>query len=112
MLTKIEEGKMNNWETLPSWSWAVYYLFLLITLVAAIFSVLKRVNKSLSIIAILITVSVPIIGLVNSIGRAEGMNEFEHLVNQIQEGALWSIFTLIGFMFLFVWWVLYLRNIK
>jgi len=103
---------MNNWETLPSWFWAVYYLFLLITLVAAIFSVLKRVNKSLSILGILITFSLPIIGLVNSIGRAEGMNEFEHLVSQIQQGAMWSIFTLIGFMFLFVWWVLFLRNIK
>ncbi|MFD2212127.1 hypothetical protein [Metabacillus endolithicus] len=103
---------MNNWETLPSWFWAVYYLFLLITLVAAIFSVLKRVNKSLSILGILITFSLPIIGLVNSIGRAEGMNEFEHLVSQIQQGAMWSIFTLIGFMFLFLWWVLFLRNIK
>ncbi|UPG63838.1 hypothetical protein [Metabacillus endolithicus] len=103
---------MNNWETLPSWFWAVYYLFLLITLVAAIFSVLKRVNKSLSILGILITFSLPIIGVVNSIGRAEGMNEFEHLVSQIQQGAMWSIFTLIGFMFLFLWWVLFLRNIK
>ncbi|WP_121661938.1 hypothetical protein [Metabacillus litoralis] len=103
---------MNNWETLPAWFLVVYYLFLLITLVAAIFSVLKRVNKGLSIVAIFITFSVPIIWLVNSIGRAEGINEFEHLVNQIQQGAMWSIFTLIGFMFLFVWWVLYLRNIK
>jgi len=55
---------VNNWETLPVWFLTVYYIFLFITLVAAIFSVLKRANKGLSIVAMLITFTVPIIWLV------------------------------------------------
>ncbi len=28
------------------------------------------------------------------------MNEFEHLVSQLQQGAIWSVFTIIGYLFL------------
>ncbi|QHA90863.1 hypothetical protein [Bacillus sp. N1-1] len=97
-----------EWDTLPSWFWVIYYLFLLTTLGTTIYSVVKRKMKGLSIVAILFTVTVPIIVLINSIGRAEGMNEFEHLVSQLQQGAIWSYFTSIGYLFLLLWWVLFL----
>jgi hypothetical protein len=97
-----------DWDTLPNWFWVIYYLFLLTTLGTTIYSFVKRKMKGLSIIAILFTVTVPIIVLINSIGRAEGMNEFEYLVSQLQQGALWSYFTSIGYLFLLLWWVLFL----
>ncbi|MFJ8260976.1 hypothetical protein ACIQ4I_03310 [Rummeliibacillus sp. NPDC094406] len=100
------------WETLPNWFWAIYYLFLLATLGTAIFSVVKRKMKGLSVIAIVFTLTVPIVSLVNSIGRAEGRNEFEHLVSQLQQGAIWSVFVIIGYLFLLVWWVLFLSKSK
>ncbi|MBO9128533.1 hypothetical protein [Bacillus sp. 165] len=96
------------WETLPNWFWALYYLFFFATLGTAIFSVVKRKHRGLSVLAILFTVTVPIISLINSIGRIEGMNEFEHLVSQLQQGAVWSIFAVIGYIFLLVWWILIL----
>lgn len=99
-----------NWETLPIWFWGIYYLFLFTTFLTAIISVIKRDKIVFSIVAIVFTVSVPIISLINSIGRTEGMNEFEHLISQIKQGAIWSIYTISGYLFLFVWWVLFLRK--
>lgn len=100
------------WETLPNWVWIIYYLFLLATLGTAISSVIRKKMLKLSIIAIVLTMTVPVISLINSIGRAEGLNEFEHLVTQLQQGAIWSIYTIIGFLFLIVWWVIFLFKNK
>ncbi|MGX6444865.1 hypothetical protein ACWM35_16765 [Neobacillus sp. K501] len=100
------------WETLPNWTWVIYYLFLLTTLGTAITSVLRKKMISLSILAIIFAVTVPIISLINSIGRAEGMNEIEHLISQLQQGAIWSMFTIIGYLYLLVWWVLFLLKSK
>ena len=96
------------WEALPNWCWVIYYIFLLTTLGTAIFSVVKKKMKGLAILAIGFTVSVPMISLINSIGRTEGINELEHLFSQLQQGAMWSIFTIIGYLFLLVWWILFL----
>jgi hypothetical protein len=100
------------WETLPNWYWVIYYLFLLTTLGAAIFSVVRKKMKNLSIVTIIIAVTVPILGLINSIGRAEGMNEFEHLIIHLQQGSIWAIYTIVGYLFLLVWWVLFLFKNK
>ncbi|WP_243291787.1 hypothetical protein [Bacillus sp. FJAT-47783] len=100
------------WETLPNWFWAIYYLFLFTTLGTAIFSFIKKKRNILSIVAIAFTVTIPIISLINSIGRPEGMHELEHLVSQLQQGAIWSIISIIGYLFLLVWWVLFLFKTK
>ncbi|WP_421379677.1 hypothetical protein ACOJQI_16005 [Bacillus salacetis] len=93
---------------LPNWFWALYYFFLLITLGATIFSITKRKLIGLSIVAIMISVTVPIVSLLSSTGRGDGMNEFEHFVSQLQQGAIWSILVAIGYLFLLVWWALFL----
>ncbi|HEK9103981.1 TPA: hypothetical protein SUB30_005541, partial [Bacillus pseudomycoides] len=101
-----------HWETLPNWFWIIYYLFLLITLGASIFSVIRKKMKSLSILAIIFVITVPIISLINSIERPAGTNEFEYLINNLQQGFIWSIFIIIGYLFLLVWWLLFLLNSK
>ncbi|KEK24293.1 hypothetical protein [Bacillus gaemokensis] len=100
------------WETLPNWFWAIYYSFLLTTLGTAIFCVIRKKMKSLSTLAICFAITVPIISLIHSIGRAEGMDEFEHLINGLQQRSIWSIFATIGYLFLFVWWILFLLKSK
>lgn len=100
------------WETLPNWIWFFYYLFLLTTLGAAIFCVDQNKIKGFSIVTIVFTITVPIVSMINSIERMEGLNEFQHLVNQLQQGAYWSFYTLIGFLFLLVWWVIVLSKNK
>lgn len=96
-----------QWETLPNWFWVLYYLFLLATLGTTIYCIVKKKGKILSFVTLMFTVTIPIIFLINSIGRTEGMNEFEHLISQLQQGAIWSIFTIVGYLFLLVWWALF-----
>ena len=104
----LNQGDIKMWETLHDWFWTLYYLFFLATLGTAIYSVVKKRRRGLSILVIVITVTVPIISLLNSIGRVEGMDEFEHLFSQLQQGTVWSILTVIGYVFLLVWWGLIL----
>ena len=92
------------WETLPAWFWTLYYLFLLLTLGMAIFNVVKGKMLKLSVAAIVYTILIPMVTLINSMGRTEGKNEFEHLVGQLQQGAVWAIFTIAGYFFLLAWW--------
>ncbi|MFD2922162.1 hypothetical protein [Halobacillus naozhouensis] len=99
-------------ETLPSWFWVVYYLLLFITLSFAVFSLIRKRIKGLSIIAVVFAVTVPIISMLSSIGREEGLNELEHLVHQLQDGELWSIYVVIGYLYLLVWWVFILKQNK
>jgi hypothetical protein len=100
------------WETLPNWFWGIYYLFFLITLGVAIHSISKNKLISISIITICVSISVPIVCLINSIGRAYGLNEFEHFITQIKQGSIWSIFVTIGFIYLLIWWVVILIELK
>lgn len=101
-------------ETLPEWFWVLYYLFFLTTIGTALFQVLRKKMKGLSVFAIFIAAAVPIVSLIESIGRAEGMNEYEHFLDQLQQGAIWPIYALTGYLFLFLWWGLFLfkRNKK
>jgi len=112
MVKLIKRGEKCMGETLPNWVWIIYYLFLIATLGTAIFSVIRKKMVSFSITAIVLTMTVPIISLVNSIGRAEELNEFEHLVLQLQQGSIWSIYALIGIIYLLVWWVMFLIKNK
>lgn len=112
LILQIQGVKRMHWETLPNWFWIIYYLFLLITLGASIFSVIRKKMKSLSILAIIFVITVPIISLINSIERPAGTNEFEYLINNLQQGFIWSIFIIIGYLFLLVWWLLFLLNSK
>ena len=95
------------WETLPNWFWIILYLFLLVTLGTAIFSLVKGKIKNLSIIAIVFSLTVPIVSLINSIERAEGMNELDYLKYELQQGAIWSVYVISGYLFLLVWWIVF-----
>lgn len=100
------------WETLPNWFWVLYYLFLLSTLGTAIYSIVKKKGKILPFLTIMFTVTIPIVAFINSLGRAEEMNEFEHLVSQLQKGASWAIYSIIGYLFLFIWWFSFCSKVK
>ncbi|WP_404469595.1 hypothetical protein [Sutcliffiella horikoshii] len=96
------------WETLPNWFWIILYLFLLATLGTAVFSLVKSKMKNFSIITIVFALTVPIVSLINSMERAEGMNELDYLIYALQQGAIWSVFVTTGYLYLIVWWILFL----
>jgi hypothetical protein len=81
--------------------------FLFLTLGIGILNAIRKRMLGLSIIAIGLTITVPIISMANSLGRARGINELEHLVAQLQQGSIWSIYAVIGSLYLFVYWVLF-----
>lgn len=113
VLYTLNWGEKMYWENKPNWFWIIYYLFLLATLGTALFNVIRMRMISLSVITIVLTVSVPIISFANSIGREKGVNEFEHLVTHLQQGSFWSIYVIIAFLYLLVWWGMFLiRNGK
>nr|WP_066299183.1 hypothetical protein [Bacillus sp. FJAT-29937] len=91
------------WETLPDWFWIIYYLFLLLTLIVAIYRIkLMKISSALTIIFV---VTVPIVGLINSIGRGIGLNEYEFFTIELQKGSIWTIYSILGYLFILVWWI-------
>ena|SRR5688572_15834479 len=90
------------WETLPSWVWVLYYLFLFLTLGIGISNVIRKKMLGMSVIAIVLTITVPIASMLNSMERAKGMNEIEHLFAQLQQGSIWSIYAVLGFLYIAV----------
>ncbi|MGY3189018.1 hypothetical protein [Lysinibacillus sp. TE18511] len=109
---KIKRGEEMYWETLPDWVWIIYYFFIIATLGFAIFSIIQKKMIILSTITIVLTITIPISNIINSIGREKGVDEFEHLVTHLQQGSPWSIYAIIGFLYLLVWWVLLLIKNK
>jgi hypothetical protein len=102
-------GKMF-WETLSVWFWIGYYLFILMIFTTAVISLIKKRRMAMSMIAILLTISVPMVSLINSIGRPVDSNEFEFLAMELKHGALWAIFTFAGYTYMLVWFVLFFKK--
>ncbi|USG64710.1 hypothetical protein NDK47_21600 [Brevibacillus ruminantium] len=98
--------------TFPAWFWAIYYLLLLATLGTAIVCLIRGKIVIPSSLAVVFAITVPIVSLLNSIGRAEGLNEFAHLFRQIQHGAIWSVYASIGYLYILVWWAFFIMNSK
>ncbi|KZZ84151.1 hypothetical protein [Bacillus sp. SJS] len=92
--------------TLPAWIWIFYYLFLLITLGTALFRLIRQNGKAYSAIAFAAALTIPPVAFFSSIGRQEGTNEWQHFISELQIGALWAVYVLAGFLYLFIWWAL------
>jgi hypothetical protein len=97
-------------DTLPAWFWAVYYFFFLTTFGTAAWSIGKKKHRWLSALSILFTVTIPAVGMTNSIGRADEMNELEYLISQLRQGAGWSLYSVMGYVFLAGWLIFFVFN--
>lgn len=95
--------------SLPGWFWIIYYFFLIITFGVSIFAIMEKRNRVLSIINLIILITVPAISFINSIGRS-APNEFQYLIIHLMQGSLWAIYTFVGYLFILVWWILFLKN--
>jgi|GEM_PF-692954 len=95
------------WETVPNWVLLIYYTFILASLGAALINMIRQKAVVFSMITIILALTIPIVSIINSIGREKGVDEFEHFISQLQIGAPWSIYAILGYCFLVVWWVIY-----
>ncbi|TCN26516.1 hypothetical protein [Mesobacillus foraminis] len=96
------------WQTLPAYVWVFYYIFILATLGLAILNIFRKKLAVSSVTVIVVTITVPIISVMNTIGRGESVNEFEHLVHHLQQGSAWAMYALIGYLYLIFYWGLFL----
>jgi ABC-type Co2+ transport system permease subunit len=96
--------------TLPPWFWIAYYIFLAVTIGVAIYYVSTRKEIRLSLLTIWVAITVPI-ALLNTIVAPAELNEFQHLMSELQKGSLWAWYVCSGFLFLAVWWILLLLKI-
>ena len=65
-----------------------------------------------SLLTAMFAITVPVVSLLNSIGRQEGQNEFEHLIQQLANMEMWSIYVWIGYACILLWWIYLLKNHK
>lgn len=100
---------MPNMVSLPAWFWIIYYGFYLLTFSISMISIAKKRKRMLSIINLIILITIPFISFINGTGRI-GTNEFQHLIMHLSRASLWSIYVLVGYLFIFIWWILFLKN--
>lgn len=98
-------------ETLPGWFWFIYYLFLILTLITTSFSLIRKRNVLSSVINLILVITVPIVSLLNSIGRTEG-TELDYLISSISQGSLWAIFVLLGYLYMLFSWIQFFWRTK
>jgi hypothetical protein len=98
-------------ETLPGWFLFIYYLFLILTLFTTSFLLIWKKYVPISIINLILVITVPIVALLNSIGRTEG-TELDYLISSISQGSLWTIFVLLGFLYMLFSWIQFFWRTK
>jgi hypothetical membrane protein len=93
------------WETLLPWFTVLYFLFFLITIVMAIWSIRKKRLEDLAYPALAMAFITPIATLFYLIGRTEGSNELEYFLQNVAKGDVMAIFVLALYGYLIFWWV-------
>ncbi|KUP06202.1 membrane protein [Bacillus coahuilensis p1.1.43] len=100
------------WETLPQFVWVLFYLFLLSTIGLSIWNLRSKKRYKLALFTIVVTILIPIVGILNSMSRYEGMNELEYLISKLLEGEIWSLLVIIGLLYILVYWCMILFKKK
>ncbi|WP_067724886.1 hypothetical protein [Oceanobacillus damuensis] len=96
-------------ETLPTWLWIAYYIFIFLTLISGIVNWARQVYSPLAAITIIFSLLVPLVGFIYYIGRPDGLNEYEYVSAQFQKRDLWSLFIILTHFYFIVWWFLFLN---
>ena len=105
-----------------SYLFAIFYFFFLmvifstiqyfpmVTLPVAIFSLVRKKNKQRTIVAIAVILTIKLLNNINRNGR--GPTETEYFMWQLQEGSIWIYLSIIGYLYLFYWWVIFFKRRK
>ena len=99
-------------ETLPTWFWVCYYIFLILTLISGVINWVRQVYSPLAAITIIFSLLAPLVGFVYSIGRSEGLNEIQYVLEQFKTRDTLSVFIILVHVYFVVWWFLFLDTWK
>jgi hypothetical protein len=101
---------MYSTETLPHWFWLLYYSLMILTIASAFFSIIKQRGRWWALLTIFVTLSIPVVGLLNGIYREQNQNELEQWLSHLGTGELWALYLLFGYIYVIVWWGLLIRK--
>lgn len=95
---------------MPNWVWVMYYLFLLLTLISAIYSCFRGKLIYWAYATVIVSLMVPIVGLLFRAQRTEAMNELAYLFSQLGNGDIWAVLITVCLVYVGLWWVLFVRE--
>lgn len=95
------------WETMPGWFWVIYYGFLAVTFLTAVIRITQKRKFLIEIPLLILVVTIPVVGLLNSADsiRLVEQNEVGFFLSQLNQGAAWTIFSVVGYCVILVWWI-------
>ncbi|MBY7142961.1 hypothetical protein KFZ56_07795 [Virgibacillus sp. NKC19-3] len=97
-------------EALPKGLWAMYYLILLLTLISAIYSCFRFRMLYWAYTCIIVSLLIPIVGLLFIAQRAEGTNKLGYLFSQLAKGDFWAVLIILCLAYIGTWWFLFIRE--
>lgn len=95
---------------MPSWVWVMYYLFLLLTLISAFYSCFRGRLLYWAYATIIVSLLVPIVGLLFRAQRTESVNELAYLFSQLGNGDIWAVLITLCLVYVGLWCVLFIRE--
>ncbi|UJL47492.1 hypothetical protein KFZ58_06365 [Virgibacillus sp. NKC19-16] len=95
---------------MPNWVWVIYYLFLLLTLISAIYSCFRGKLIYWAYACIIVSLLVPIVGLLFRAQHTTDMNGLGYLFSQLGNGDLWAVLITLCLVYVGLWWVLFIRD--
>lgn len=98
--------------TLPKWFWIIYYIILFSTLISGVINWVRQRYSVLSAITIILSLLVPMVSFVYTVGRTEGLNEFQYLFAQLGSRDPWALFIVLGYLYLLVWWYFFISSLR
>lgn len=97
-------------QTLPGWFWIIYYIFLCLSLISGMINWVRQRLSALSALTIILSLLVPTVSFVYTVGRTMGLNEFEYIFAQMKTRDIWAIFLTAGYLYLLVWWYFFVSS--
>lgn len=82
----------------------------LVTLPAIIISLVLKKNIRRSIVSIVVIILIKLLNNFNRNGR--GPTEVEYVLWQMREGSIWIYLSLIGYLYLIYWWIIFFKKNK
>lgn len=52
------------------------------------------------------------VSFVYTVGRTEGLNEFQYLFAQLGSKDPWALFIVLGYLYLLVWWYFFISSLR
>ncbi|MFJ8526552.1 hypothetical protein [Bacillus sp. NPDC094106] len=95
---------MYTYTSVAAWFLVCYYAFFALTIGSIVWALVKGWMGALSMITLIITLTLPIVNLLSSIGRDEGLTEIDWLWKELLRGEMWALYVMGGFVYLVVWW--------